>query len=289
MATFGVFFSKGMLLLAGIVVCGNLQAEKDKQQSSIKYLETLSSNASEIPNGYLYLYGGMSLIASSINSNFQMNYALNRVDFPQGRPYVNHKEDNLRKFDVGVVAGIQKDLSKNFFLAVEGTFTHGTTRHQRDFTQAEDAEIDYTDDSKQKISHIDIEHKDEFGLLLKAGPRVTPYEFYGIFGVSTKQVKIGYELNQNHDAITSAFSKYSQDRVLGTIIGFGLAREITKQVSCALDYKYKMYNRAKVSLSVDDSSFNSETEMPHDASARNLEVDSRKHELSLSIAVRTAI
>lgn len=288
MAAFGAFFNNGMLLLAGIAVCGDLQAEENKRQPSTKCLETLTSNSSDISGGSLYLYGGMSLVASNINSNFKMDYEVNKTNFPDARSHVNHKEGNLRKIGIGVIAGIQAHLNENFFLAIEGTFTHGTTRHQRDFTQAEDTEINGDDDSDQKISHINIEHKNELGLLLKVGPRVTPYGFYGIFGFSTKQVKIGYELDSRHDVIFSTYSKCPKARVFGPVVGFGITRTINKQLSGALEYKYKIYNRAKTNLLVDDSVFGS-ADIRHDISVRDLECNSKKHELSLSIAVRTAI
>lgn len=287
MAAFGAFFNNGMLLLAGIAVCGDLQAEENKRQPSTKCLETLTSNSLDISGGSLYLYGGMSLVASSINSNFKMDYEVNKTYFPDAQPHVKHKENSLKKIGVGIVTGIQAHLSANFFLSVEGTFTHGTTRHQRDFTPAEDIETDDKDDSDQRISHINIEHKDELGLLLKVGSRVTPYEFYGIFGFSTKQVKIGYELDPNQKDIVSTFNKSSKERVFGPVVGLGIARKITNRVFGGLEYKYKMYSRAKISLLVDDSIFDGGEQ--HDISVRDLECNSKKHELSLNITVRTAI
>lgn len=299
MNIFKIPLHNGVLLLVGIVACGNLQAEENKKQPVIDSQGNLFSNTSSETDGVTlqksesatHLYGGIGLTASSVNSDFKMDYEVDEDDFLEAIPHVQHKGRSLKKIGVSIVGGIRADLSSNLFLATECNFSHGTTTHWRDFTQSEDVEFGNLgkEYDSQKISHINIKHKGEIGLFLKAGTIVQSYEFYGIWGVSTKRIEIEYELDSNAQDIKQAYSDCFSRRIYAPVLGVGITKEITNNISGSFEYRYKMYNLAKGNLAkVGDKVFEGD-DVHHDRSLRHVEIDSNKHELSLSITVRTKL
>lgn len=295
MSIFKIPFYNGVLLLAGIVTCCNLQAEENKKQPVIGSQGKLFSNTSSetdemtLPKSEsaTHLYGGIGLTASSTNSDFKMDYEINKDNFPEAIPHLQHKESSLKKIGASIVTGIKVGLNRNFFLAVEGNYTCGTKKHWHTFTQSEDIEFGDIDGVEtQNISCIDIKYKDEIGAFLKCGTTFRPYEFYGIFGVSAQKAEVRYDLDPNADGVNQSYSDGFSQRVCGPVIGAGMAVEITDNISCALEYKYKKYNRICGNLEVvKDDVFGGN----HDSSVRRVEIKDNKQELSLIFTLHTKL
>ena len=231
-------------------------------------------------------YGGIGLANSLGNSDFNMNYEVNKTDFPDCEPQVSHKRNKRYNLGTELFAGVKYNASNNWFCSGELSYSPDRLRHRHNFTQAEDAEKNKDDADPKRISYINIKHQDELGLCSKLGKNLKICETYGIFGISSEKVKMKYALDKDHDSVEAPLETNPKKRVYGAVIGVGASKKINNQVSCAVEYKYKAYNSARRKVDLKEQTKEAFGGVDdHDTSDRNFKVHSRKHELSVRMSM----
>lgn len=229
-------------------------------------------------------YGGIGLVESLTSSTFKMNY---ESSDPFVIPYVEHKKNNISKLSPELFVGFRHNFSNCWFYAAELSYNFGKSTHKADFTQKEDAELDYINPSDERISYIRVKHGHELGLTAKIGRDAGFCDIYGILGLSTKKIDITFGLDDSNNFVDHPLEVSPSKRVYGLIIGVGASKRLNDHLSCSMEYKYKVYNSAKKQLDMRESvdkSFDYRN-VTHDESDRTFKVHSDKHELSLRFSV----
>lgn len=262
------------VLLIALVACSSVQAEQVASSNSVNF------------------YAGASVAGSWTSSDFNMDYEPvdNLKDIV--KPYANHKESSIGRVGAGFHAGIKKKFKNNWFIAGEFGYTLSRAKHHHDFTYFEDQEDDIgtvdVDKRSQTVSKTNIKHGDELSLALKFGKDCNSFDVYGILGVTTRNVEIGYSVEADTDWTSrdTDFDVSKKERAWGAVFGLGGSKKITDRISCSLEYKYKLYNSAKKDVDCRAESrkaFSPTSGNPHDISDRHFKVKSDKHEISLGI------
>lgn len=254
-----------IILMSAVLACSSLQADIESKP--------------------LAFYAGAGLVGSSTSSDFSMDYQVNGDHFPDARPYANHKEKHMGRIGGEVFVGVKSKCKKGWFWAAELSYGFTKNNHKHAFSELEDAEMDYAEEDPNPISNIDVKHGNEIGLVGKVGASVDVCNVYGILGVTTKEVEMKYWTNAHTD-VRTPFETNPKKRVYGAVFGLGVSKNVHNNVSCALEYKYKLYKNAKkdVDLRV-PTSVAFVQNPPHDLSDRHFKVKSDKHEVSLKVAV----
>lgn len=253
------------IVLIALVSCLSVQAE-----------ETTSSNGMEF-------YAGASAVGSWTSSDFKMDYEINTDYFPGTQPWAKHKENSIGRVGAGFVAGIKKKFGNTWFVGGELNYTLSRAKHHHDFVTSEDQES--SGGSGYVISRANIKHGDEWALSLKFGKDWNSYDVYGILGVTTKNIEIGYSIDADGDWVNhgDGFDISKKKRAWGAVFGLGGSKKINNRISCSLEYRYKMYNSAKKSVDCRALAEKAFGGIEHDTSDRNFKVKSDKHELSLGV------
>ncbi len=254
------------IVLIALVSCLSVQAEEIASSNGLKF------------------YAGASAVGSWTSSDFKMDYEVDKDNFPNAQPWAKHKENSIGRVGAGFAAGIKKKFSNNWFVGGELNYTLSRAKHHHNFTAAEDMESDLPENESVLVSHADIRHGDEWALSLKFGKDWNSYDVYGILGVTTKNIEIGYSIDADGNWVDhgDGFDVSKKKRAWGAVFGLGGSKKITNRVSCSLEYRYKVYNSAKKSIdcrALTEKAFAAQ----HDTSDRNFKVKSDKHELSLGV------
>ncbi len=221
------------------------------------------------------------------NSDFDMNYEVNKNtgDFPNANPFANDKKHSIRNIGARVAVGVQTQLENNWFFGGEFNYFLNRADHDRDFTEAEDGETDINSGAEGRISYVNIKHKDELGFALRFGKELMSYDVYGICGISTKQTEIKYGLDHNHSNIygTEDLVTNFKKRLWGLVFGIGASRKVNRNLSCSLEYRYKIFNSSTkdVDWTAERTAFGKE----HDITPRHFKVKSDNHELSVGFTL----
>ena len=152
----------------------------------------------------------------------------------------------------------------------------------------EDLEADENDQGPDRISYINVKHGDEFGLSFKLGGICEDYGFYGILGLVTKNIEIGYGFDANHYNVDVSCGINPKKRVFSGVIGVGFCKHIYDNVYWSMEYKYKPYQPARKSRDLRDltnTAFGVGATEQHDISDRSFKVRSNRHELSVRVIV----
>lgn len=257
------------VLLIALVACSSVQAEQVASSNSVNF------------------YAGASVAGSWTSSDFNMDYEVNTDYFSEAKPWAKHKESSIGRVGAGFHAGIKKKFNNNLFVAGEFGYTLSRAKHHHDFTDEEDTEIDTIGSS---MSYINVKHGDELALALKFGKNCNSFDFYGIVGVTTKDVEIEYAASKDSSWVTEndQFSVSTKKRAWGAVFGVGGSKKINDKISCFLEYKYKLYNSAKKDVNCQAQTRDAwgtptDPDDYHDKSDRHFKVKSDKHEISLGI------
>lgn len=203
-------------------------------------------------------------------------------NFPGARPFAAHKQHSICRVGAGLSVGIRGRLEDNWFIGGEFNYSWNRVNYQYDFTEAEDAECSDHYSGSNRISYIDIKHKDEMGFACIFGKEFYSYDIYGIFGVVTKKVDMKYGLDENHKHVDKGFEVNPGKRVYGMVFGLGASYKVNDNVAFSLEYRYKIYNSG--TDKVDCRAYSKEAfASDHDNSDRSFKTKSDKHELSLGI------
>ena len=255
------------VLLVALVSCLSAQVEGATSSSDVNF------------------YAGISAVGSWTSSDFRMDYDVNKDQnkFPKAISHAYHKDNSIDRAGLGLHAGIKKKFKNDLFVSGELGYTFSRAKHHHDFTEAEDQEADdqYPDET---ISYINVKHGNELALALKFGKDCNSSDVYGIVGVTTKDVKIEYSLDDGNPQVKDKFDVSTKDRAWGAVFGLGGSKRINDNVSCSLEYRYKLYGSAKKDIDCmaeSKDAFGGVVE--HDTSDRHFKVKSGKHELSLGI------
>ncbi len=232
-------------------------------------------------------YAGASLIGSLTSSDFKMDYEVDTdssASFFDSVPCAKHKKSSIARVGVGINAGIKKKFNSDWFIGSDLSYVFNRASHKHDFTMGEDLEVNDQYGLDEKISYVDVKHGDEVDLSLKFGREFKCYDVYGILGITTKQIKMRFGIDDSNALVCdgNGFEVNPKKRVWGAVFGLGGSRKINDRISCSLEYRYKVYSAAKKSVdcrALSSAAFADE----HDISDRNFKVKSDKHELSLGV------
>ncbi len=223
------------------------------------------------------------------NSDFDMNYKVNKdntTGFPDANPFANNKGHSICNVGARVAVGITTRLDNDWFFGGEFNWLLNRANHDHDFTEAEDGETNLVGGALGRISYIDIKHKDEIGFSLRFGKSLISHDIYGICGVTTKQTETKYSLDSNHSNIRQDLVANFKKRLWGLVFGIGTSRKINENLSCSLEYRYKIFNSSTKDIDwrAERAAFGDGTK-EHDTSARHFKVKSDNHELSFGFTL----
>ena len=241
-------------------------------------------------------YAGVSAVGSWTSSDFKMDYEVDTTSsatFKNAVPHAYHKDNSIGRAGAGFTIGVKKKFENNFFVGGEFGYTLSHAKHHHDFTYLEDIEADPTTitpggEKTGIISRINVKHGDELALALKFGKDCKSCGIYGIVGVTTKNVEIGYSVDGDTDWTNLKDDKFSvseKERAWGAVLGLGGSKKINDRISCSLEYRYKTYGSAEKDVDCRAESKKAFANNEHDISDRHFKVKSDKHEVSLGITV----
>ena len=227
------------------------------------------------------------------NSDFDMNYDVNpnnQNGFPNANTVVNNKAHSICNVGARVAVGIKAKLENDWFFGGELNYFLNRAKHNHDFTEAEDGENNPNSGIAGRISYINIKHKDEIGFALRFGKEFVGHDFYGICGVTTKKMETKYGLDHNHSNIhgTEDLTTNFKKRLWGLVFGVGASRKISENVSCSLEYRYKIFNSSTkdVDWTTEKKAFDDANPLhDHDMSPRHFKVKADNHELSFGFTL----
>ena len=108
------------------------------------------------------------------------------------------------------------------------------------------------------------------------------HDVYGICGITSKRVEFKYGLNHDYTGVpaTADLVTDSKKRMWGLVFGLGASRRINKNLSCSLEYRYKIYNASTETVNWIDATkifFGKD----YDITPRKFKIKSDNHELSI--------
>lgn len=246
-----------------------------------------AGNAVGISSDSFKFHAGVGLDTSWTKSDFGMRFDVNHDNFPGTGGYASNKK-TINKIGGEFFAGLGYTFSTNWFITGEFNINIKHIKHKHDFKESEDVESDPYNNDDQRISYIDVNHSNELGLSARLGHHFNVCDLYGILGITTKQVNVTYSFDANHIDVRDGedFSTNYKKRIYGIIIGAGAAKKVSKHISCALEYKCKLYGNANKDIDLRNETktlFRLDEE--HDTAPRNFRVKTDKHELSFRVVV----
>lgn len=222
------------------------------------------------------------------NSDFNVEGTarINNVD--RDLSVIRHKEHSIRNIGARVAVGLQTKLDYDWFFGGEFNYFFDRAKHDHDFIDGVDGfDIGFNND--KRISYVNIKHKDEFGFSFKFGKEFIGHDVYGICGVLSKRVEFKYALD--HDFYKDATNPPTADlitdskkRMWGMVFGLGASRKINKNLSCSLEYRYKIYNSSTETVDWIDKT-NDFSGGEYDTTPRKFKIKSDNHELSIGFTL----
>ena len=224
------------------------------------------------------------------NSDFNVEGTakINGVD--RDLSVIKHKEHSIRNIGARVAVGLQTKLDYDWFFGGEFNYFFDRAKHDHDFIDGVDGfDIGFNND--KRISYVNIKHKDEFGFSFKFGKEFIGHDVYGICGVLSKRVEFKYALDHEFPGIlaTADLITDSKKRMWGMVFGLGASRKINKNLSCSLEYRYKIYNTSTETVDWIDATKTFFDKTPpdeyYDKTPRKFKIKSDNHELSIGFTL----
>ena len=226
-------------------------------------------------------------IGSLTDSDFDMNYSVNRDKFPGANPSANNNKHSIGNVGGEFALGIRTKFKNDWFVGGELNYALKKVKHNRDFTEIEDNE-GITNADTDKMSNINLKYQHEYGFSFRFGKYFNDYDVYGICGATTKSVDIDYSLNGSNPHFNPAkadLTTNSSKRIYGMVFGLGASRKVNDNFSCSVEYKYKVYNSGTKSVDWRKETEDFFANGQHDKSDRNFKVKSDSHELSFGFTL----
>jgi len=260
-----------------------------KKVLMVAFVSGLSAQVEADSSGVNF-YAGVSAVGSWTSSDFKMDYEVNKSGtFANAVPHAYHKDNSIGRVGAGFAVGVKKKFENGFFVGGEFDYTLSRAKHHLGFTYEEDYESPTSGAQPgDTVSYINVKHGDELALAFKFGKDCKSCDFYGIVGVTTKNVDIEYAFDE--DGIWGTpdddeFDVSTKERAWGAVFGLGGSKKINDRISLSLEYRYKLYGSAKDDVDCKAKSCTAFNGTDHDTSDRHFKVKSDKHEVSLGITV----
>lgn len=233
--------------------------------------------ASNLP---VKLYGGAGLVGSFLGSKFKMNYSSNVA----ANPYAESRENHLGRVGGEIFLGVGSKDNNELFWSTEVSYNFSRADHEHDFYNDQNSDGETKNGGNGRISYIDVNHGFELGLSLRLGRKLNAYDVYGILGLTNKKVEFKYGLDSAHSEVKVPIEINPSKRVTGVLVGVGVSKNFSHNISCGLEYKYKTYGNVKK-----DIDFRAESDaalsVGHDTSGRTFKDRSDKHEVALRVSI----
>jgi len=268
-------------------LAGNCAPVSDQDKVANFNVQT-SENVAQSQN--IGFYGGIGLNTSWTKSDFGMHLNVNQDYFPYAGGYAGAKK-TINKIGYNLFLGLDYNFNSNWFVAGEFDLNLNHAKHGHDFMDDEGIEIDPRQGDGKRISYVNVCHGNELGLSAKVGRHFDDCDLYGILGIATKQVGITYSFDDSNVNVYKDFSTNFKKRIYSFVAGAGVSKKISKHISCAMEYKYKIYGNANKSVDLVEPT--KEVLGPngaggfleHDIGPRNFKVKTDKHEISLRFII----
>jgi len=206
---------------------------------------------------------------------------------------IRHKNHAIRNIGVRVSAGIQTKLDYNWFFGGELNWFMDRTKHDHDFIDAVD-NLNLGFDDDERISYVNIKAKDEFGFAFRFGKDLISHDIYGICGITSKRIEFKYGLDNTYPntPATEDLVTDCKKRMWGLVFGLGVSRKINRNLSCSLEYRYKIYNTSSETVNwiKETADFfgrdpNDPSKNIYDTTPRKFKIKSDNHELSIGFTL----